>query len=110
MYERNTWFLSASARSAASASASLFGCANGPSGSVSARRIDAGITASISAARVAKPSVSSMACWLAASGPIWRSANASCVSSAASERGVRFIRRSGCSSFMAVLCRPELAL
>ena len=71
-----------------------------PAAAASLRRIDSGITASINAARVAKPSASSIARWSAESGPMCRSANASWHSSAASDRDERFIRRSGCSSFM----------
>src|SRR6202043_2641393 len=64
--------------------------------------MDSGITASMNAARDAKPSASSMACWSAASGPMCRWAKALWHSSAARDKDERFIRRSGCSSFMRV--------
>src|SRR5687768_5169585 len=69
MYDLKSWLVSAMRRSAESAEPSVVG---GPRPIASLRRIAGGITASISAAREAKPSVASIATSSGASGPMWR--------------------------------------
>src|SRR2546430_1233453 len=73
MYDLNTAFFSAIARSAASASPSVRGA---PIPMAPRRRIAAGTTASIRAPREAKPSVPSISACSASSGPMWRRAKA----------------------------------
>src|SRR5262245_28683970 len=76
MQERRTSFASASAAIEASASRSLLAAG---SASRLLVRIDAGTAAATSASSVAWPRTRSMDSTSAASGPMWRSANRSCV-------------------------------
>src|SRR6185312_462086 len=85
----NTLFLEAMALSSASASCSERGSLKRPSGSESLRRMLPGTMASMSAARVAKPSSLSMAFCSSESGPMWRPLKASCCSRVL--RGVRAV-------------------
>src|SRR6218665_2932987 len=66
---RRTWFLAASARSSASAAASLTGSGN----SIAWRRaMERGTMLSISARREVSPITDSIRAWSSASMPIWR--------------------------------------
>src|SRR5258708_31352772 len=73
MYDLNTTFFSAIARSAASASPSVRGA---PIPRAPRRRMAAGTTASIRSAREANPRMRSICAGSAASGPMWRRAKA----------------------------------